>query len=65
MYYLEPCSNSPELNKVIQDTLERDPAGDWFRTIEEAHAALDSFCDRKGFSLSDFNVEPVSPAGVR
>lgn len=62
MYYLEPCSSNAECNDLIRANLFRDPAGVLFRSIFEAHRALDDFCERNGFNLSDLNVGRVVPA---
>jgi len=62
MYYIEASTDDSLQDGLINNTLRHDPAGADFETLEAAHAALDDFCERKGFSISDFNVDKTEVA---
>ena len=61
MYQIEASLNNPVENALLTNAIANDPlVYRNFLTIEQAHEALDDFCERKDLSIGSFNVQTVA-----
>jgi len=61
MWQIEASVDDPVEQALLTNTIANDPmAYRRFDSIEKAHNALDDFCERKGLSMSLFNVQGVA-----
>jgi len=61
MYQIEASIDDPVEQALLTNAISNDPlVYRRFQTIEQAHNALDDFCERKGLPLSSFNVQRIA-----
>ena len=61
MYQIEASIDDPVEQALLTNAIANDPlVYRRFQTIEQAHNALDDFCERKGLPLSSFNVQRIA-----
>ena len=60
MYKIEAMVSDPVKQALLTNVIVNDRVVyQIFSTIEEAHGALDDFCERKDLPMSCFNVQTV------
>ena len=60
MYQIQPSTDDLVERALLTNTIANDPlVYRNFPTVEQAHDALDDFCERKGLPMSAFNVQTV------